>query len=708
MVLISSNSRPKRNIQKFIRETKTEFSIFKVNIDWSHWQWIGIGMFSKLGTGKRIADPKGKLFAPEFIDFAKAYVASHWITTNSQEGSSQLLGVLRVVERALIVQTGKANPIDIDLLVLNHADQILRETYSVDGAYTTCRKLVSFAKFIGRRGLTVNDTTSWKSSLPTPRRTHAKFGKEGQSYRKKKLPDLDAICALGQIFSSGFDLEAPGNSRDIFVTSISAMLLGAPSRISEILALSDDCELEEQDENGVLHYGWRFKSVKNKKQSWRIKWIPDDWAPVAKEAIRRLKVLSEDARKFAAYAEKQLRLLEKGKTDKLKFYRAPGFPNVADDVPLSSGEIEQIFGVAEKAMLLRWGLSTRHGCYTLNDLWGLVLKGLPAGFPYVANVHNTHLRFDNALFCFWPGQLHGKARKYSLHVATPNQFQVGLVGNGASKGIFERRNLFDAAGRPLRALSHQFRHLLNTFAKEGTGETYLSNEAINFWSGREKKWQGQYYDHEPIEDKVRKATDALRRPDGSLKVIDIPVVTSDLDSNVPATQYWNISEILPRVTADVEIAHRSPVLWTYYGGCEHDWMLEPCQHHKNCLNCTEFFCIKGAGLDAQERLVRLKALLPLLIEQEEKAKEACDIGCPGAHDWHKYQALYRARVAELITILESENVPEGAIIKISGATAISHLHRVLRETSLKALRDNLNERELVESLVQTYDQESGS
>lgn len=76
----------------------------------------------------------------------------------------------------------------------------------------------------------------------------------------------------------------------------------APSRISEILALPADCEIVEQDKDGVEHYGLRFYSGKGYGAD--IKWIPTVMVPVAQKAVSRLRRLSANARAIALWHEK--------------------------------------------------------------------------------------------------------------------------------------------------------------------------------------------------------------------------------------------------------------------------------------------------------------------------------------------------------------------------------------------------------------------
>lgn len=60
-----------------------------------------------------------------------------------------------------------------------------------------------------------------------------------QNRVKNKLPEDKVIDLVGRVFSSN-----DKSQRDIFTTSIIALLLCAPTRISEVLSLEVDCEVE--------------------------------------------------------------------------------------------------------------------------------------------------------------------------------------------------------------------------------------------------------------------------------------------------------------------------------------------------------------------------------------------------------------------------------------------------------------------------------
>ena len=148
--------------------------------------------------------------------------------------------------------------------------------------------------------------------------------------------------------------------------------------------------------------------------------------------------------------------------------------------------------------------------------------------------------------------------------------------------------------------------------------------------------------------------------------------------------------------------YRSATVATIWGGCEHDWLLKPCPYNRDCLNCKSHVCIKGFGQDNQERLQRLKKLLDKIVVQQGLAQAALDRGEPGTKFWLEYQTLYRERVEELIRLLEDPNTADGAEIRLTNATANTHLHRVLQQKVLLAVENQLDEREAVNYLLAAY------
>jgi hypothetical protein len=694
---------PEVNLANFIRMAKEELTVFGQDLDWPAWHWKGVGQFLKLGLSRRVGNPAGLHLHADFVDFAKAYVRysqGHWPEARPGKVTLQ---VLRVLESALLKNTGGANPVDISIRILDVAAEIAREKFSARAAYALACRLSVTAGVLCDYHLTHAYIGTWKNPLPSPDVGLAiRLGAQGDAFRRKRLPDERALMALGTVFARGFDLNNEETHRDVYTTSAFAILMGYPSRGQEVHELTVDLEIERPDLEGDIQYGHRYRSSKTAKAT-SIKHVPADWAPLTKQAVDRIRHITESARTFARYAEDQLKEREKKRYANLRFYRHHFCPDVPDDQPLTIKQAGAALGCVNAAQCLRLrGLPRKDGIHTLNSLWLWVLDNLPEGFPYVHGAKNKKLKYSEALFCMHANQLRKRAipNPISIWMPTLNYLRTSVNGSTAVTGFFERHNIYDDEGALIKVGTHQIRHLINTLAHDGTGDTFIDAQMINYWSGRDKGWQGENYNHVSAEERGRRAGESLRRDDGTFAVIELQ--PSDPHDHEPQELHWAVNRPSPKSCADIEMQYRSAVLMTAYGCCEHDWLLEPCQNHKDCLNCNEHYCIKGAGKDDQERLARIRQTLQKVVVQQELAKAASDRGEIGAQAWHDYQTAYRERLEQLIALLEDSDIAEGSIIRPVGSTTSSHLERVLRFTALQSLEDRLPESTTIENLTKAY------
>lgn len=475
------------------------------------------------------------------------------------------------------------------------------------------------------------------------------------------------------------------------------MLLAAPMRGSELHALSIHLEKTEVDEQGEEQYGFRVRS--NKGFGWQTKWVPKVWVPTAKEAVRRMLAITEDARKLARHLENQWREREKNPQSKLKFYRHPQCPAVADDAPLDAEQVCAALGFASVDALRdskfdsKTKFKMKRGTYTLDDLAEWVFSQLPKHFPYTDDT--KRLKYSEALVCMQHKQLHGANATSRVRLFMPSIFTLLTELRGGTEtsrvaSFFERHGYHDEEGNVLRATSHQFRHFLNTAAHIGSTAAMMTQEDIDLWSGRTRF--GAVYDHEPAEDKARKLTDALRREDGTHAAIGAPVVKSTSAAPSEQVVHWAVrleQRQRPVSCHDLDLVPRGANLLTLYGMCEHDFMFNPCEKFGDCLSCAEHHCIKGAGKTQAEQLVRIKALLQMVLVEEAQAAVAAARQDPGASRWHEAQKTQREKLEQLVAILEDPLVPDGSIVRLADASsARSHLHRVLRGVALDALENN--------------------
>ncbi len=636
-----------KNLEGFIRKCRDDLTVFGADLPWHLVTWPKIVTFAKLGVITR--KPKDdEVMDAEFIEFAKAYFRyqqGHKPTGAKNEGKA-----LRALEAALLQVTGSAALKGLSYSVLDEAAQLVTQHYGSGSAYRAGREIQRLAEFVSDNKLIGSPVRGWQSPIRRPDDRN-KTGKLGNSTREKGLPNPIALEALAEIFANN-----PTNERDIFTTSVFAMLMSAPSRITEVLALPVDCEITEIDRDGVERYGWRFFAGKGFEGD--IKWIPSEMVSVAKEAVSRQKKLSANARALAAWVEDHPE----------KFYRHENCPEVADDEPLTLKQAQQALGL--KHLECR-GLAPKDGVHTLNSLWAHVLERLPSDFPWFDK--KIGIKYRDALFALNVNQFcaNRSTIPVELHKPSNNFFNYDLspketLGD-AHKTIFDRHGYKDADGSRLKMTSHQARHLLNTIAQRGG----LSNLEIAKWSGRADVKQNRTYNHMSEYELV-----SLAESFDPSKELFGPV------GETPAN--------LPVSTLEFNALTQAAAHVTEYGYCVHDYTMSPCEKYRDCINCTEQVCIKGNT----ENLERIKARLERVERLYELATQSLNDGEMGADRWYEYHEKTLIRLRELVSILEDPQIEEGAQIKLRG-NDFSQLKRVINKKSPETLGNDSEEPEML-------------
>lgn len=650
----------KLNLDQFIKQCKKELTVFGKDLEWSEWKWPKAGNFTKIGANSRTSDVADQL-DENFIDFAKAYF--RYQQGHKPTGAKNELMSLRGVEAALIQVSGGASIDSLSMPVLDEAAQIIRGHYSSGAAYHGGRELERLAQFVTGKRLIAADLGSWKSPIPR-KKDEIQTGSVAKERREKKLPSEDTLNALAEIFANH-----PSDPKDIFTSSTFAMLMSAPSRISEVLELPVDCEIEEADSKGVLRYGWRFYAGKG--YGGDIKWIPTEMVSIAKEAIRRIVEITEESRKLAKWIE----------CNPNKFYRHLKCPEVAETEPLSMVQACQALGLAHETKkqcvtsLNNFGLKTEDGVHTLSELWKYVLSRQPEGFPWLSK--EKKIKYSNALFCM-RRNLIGLQRGTSpviLWVPTNNVFNNDVshrecLKEGEHKSIFDRNGYLDQNGRRLKLTSHQARHLLNTMAQRGG----LSQQAIAKWSGRADTKQNRTYNHMSEYEMVARA--------------------EQLDTSL--TLFGPSGEVgvyLPITIQEFNTLEKGAVHITEYGVCVHDFTMSPCDKYRDCLNCAEQVCIKGE----KEKFARIKKRLDEVRKQYVAADKAMSDGLAGADRWYEYHKNTLEHLVQLVSILENPNIEDGAQIKLRNDKAFSPLRRAVESRLVEG--DSPKEAHILEDIT---------
>ena len=650
----------RKNLEDFILFARDELTTFGFDLDWdkNYWPTAGVA-FGNLDQKSRKLDP-GKVMRAPFLAFAKAYLRyqqSIKPTKNKQE-----MPALKCLERALIVTNDVPALKDMNAAVLDLAATLAREQFFPGQAYHAGRQLERLARFVSEKHLVAGQLL-WKSPNTRPGDT-VRTGEKAKEQREKKLPDKYAVDAMARIFASN-----PTSTRDVFTTSVSAMLLCTPSRITEVLSLPVDCEYWGKKHDGTDGFGWRFRPGKGAKPG--IKWVPDVMADLAQEAIRRVRELTEEARRIAAWYE----------ANPGKFYRHDDCPNVAEDAPLSVMEVAAALGIGQKfpsgvrAELRRFGLPDQDGANTLAGLGEWVQARLPKEFPWFNKAHG--LKYSEALFCMQDKQLRSDmpASPFMVWKPTNNRYNDDLTNREATPGtltqsIFDRHGFNDGRESLLKMTSHQFRHQLNTMAQRGG----LSQSELARWSGRADVKQNRVYDHMSEFDLVA----MLRSHDPSLTLErSYQEIAEQVATLLPITSQEFNSLAIPN-------AHV-----TECGYCVHDFVMSPCQRFRDCLNCTEQVCIKG-----DHRIDRMKLRLEQVQALKARAEQEIEDGSYGADRWFEIHDLTEKRLRELIGIMEDPAIEPGAIIRLRNQNEFSPWRRAV-ESKAAAGQISAKDRDLL-------------
>lgn len=637
------------NMSEFIRCCRERLMLYEPHFDWNENIWEKAGVTFGNIDQKNVRGGLKFVFAQPFLDFAKAYF--RYRQTHAPNRHHSEMKALKCVERALVNFTGRADPSEISIGVLDAAQEIAREHYKAP--YAAGREIAALARFLTDHRL-VGRSLDWRSNIERPADT-VRTGQKAKERRENKLPNEEAINAIAEIFASD-----PKDPDDIFVTSTVAMLLCAPSRISEILELSQDCEVEERKRDGTIAYGWRFRPKKGGPPM--IKWIPDAMVDVAKEAIARIHAITQPAREFAAWIEARSTSpfphLERQLGGKMTVSR--------DQVRRLVGQ-GSFDGLAFRYVAGEEVVSIDDLCVWIRDL---IVQQHPY-FPYIDE--EATVKWSGRLYCFHRNHLHRQRSivPFSLWAPDNNALNNRLSANLAKvKLSFFSRHGFNEGRDALGITSHQFRHLLVTMSHQGG----LSSSEIARWRGSKDERQNRAYNQRSEFELVamlREHDPALIKSKSELEIAE------------------QIKMALPVTTAEFNALEKPTAHITELGFCIHDFVMSPCQRFRDCLNCTEQVCVKG-----DRRLEGLREQLSLVEEQLESAREGAADGLYGADPWTQIHTQTRDRLKNLIEIMENPSVPDGALVRLANPREFSPAIRALRAHGHDRVAEDTSQRSL--------------
>lgn len=566
----------------------------------------------------------------DFISFAKAYIMHEY--PSEPHRSVMLMPALRCIEYILVKTFNCGDICLLNKNILEELINVIKGRYSNNYACAINNELTKIISFLAMKKFTYKNISGWKGCVKDERYLSIHGFKNDN-----KLPREDVLYFFADIFSQELN-----DKRDIFTTSIIALLMSAPSRISEVLLLSIDCMFTAKTKKGEDKWGLRFWSGKGFGGG--IKWIPGVMVPTAQKAIDRILNATTESRQFAKLME----------LDFKSFHRQTKFNNYNENKILTVVQIcellyNKVFSENECRKILK-RLSLELNCYSLKNLWQELQNRLPKGFPWFDKSKN--IKYSDLLFLFYKDTFHPNKSDDITQIYVPNKylFQGNVISKKNNDNIFKRHGYCHKNETKNLFHSHQIRHLLNTIAqRNGMNEDELAK-----WSGRANIKQNRVYNHVTEEEIIQKYE--------SLKLT--------------ATNYLVRDKITVRDPVSREVLlsiNHGAIHKTEFGYCLHDYALSPCDKFRDCLNCSEQVCIKGNSDNLtrlKEKLADTNDLIGKTIKNTDKKDLQLD-----KDRWLAFHIKNSERLQELIKILEDKNVPDNSFVRLANK-CYSHLSRV--------------------------------
>lgn len=642
------------------------------SIRWEDGSWHSHGVqgcsFTALGSTRTVP----KAMQEPFTEFAKAIVVSRRVYLQIKD-IKERLSALKALEAALFELTGTRDVTRVSAAVCNKAcEHMNRHWTKGNTAYGISKALEAIITLMRNKKLLKSDFR-WTSPLTLrPSGTL----KQQKADREQKLPNPEAIKALGEVFNN--ELTRP---LDIVVTSACALLLSAPSRIGELADVELDCLVFKEDtqSNQRMFLRW-YAEKKNLVMLKPV--ITPEMEPVVERAITLLKPITDKARAYAAWLEDHPDefpphegLPPKGPDEPLTYTEACAALKLSvGDGPrrrfnqklLICMEKQKALSPAARALLAEirdgWDSSAGKRIYvegriqsfefddrcviTLRKLNVLLReKYLPKDFPYTTpyTEGKARVKYRNALFTVRTGAMAEDSAFVVTHgfgveiAANTGRMNAQLGGTNDPK----RKSLFERYGYPgVKVNTHAFRHELNTQMHRAG----LSQLLIDAFSGRTTL--GSVYNHETVEERTQRVADYHQQTKHSTAAQRL--------EKVKTNQPLNLIEVRElREGEQDRIIHLTP-----YGVCVHNFASEPCPKMGACLDCGRLGCVKGDDV----KLSNLKEERDDLKLRLDKALDAQSRGVFGASESAKKLGEKLFKCEALIHTLENPELENGAIV----------------------------------------------
>lgn len=464
-----------------------------------------------------------------------------------------------------------------------------------------------------------------------PPRDIAKLTLAGQEADSAKLPTPRALQALADLYQQR-DIEPPVR----FLLAATAVLVVTGLRLAELLTLPEACEVQEIHQ-GQQAYGLRYykEKARGREKMLAVRWLTPLQAELAKEAIGEIRQLTIRARERA-------RVLEAHPE------RVP-IPGYRPNDRIDSSKLADIVG------LKSWR-SVRHGHwqelpshkrpgelryhYRIGDVETFLMHFRHTPLWVIDRGDGTQQLLSETLLLMPRNFLNSRTLPQWLLVepVKAGHLQRFLATGQRVKSIFERLDIREVDGTPCRLTSHQFRHWLNDLADKGG----MPVASISRWMGRENWQETETYRHATPDERLAWVRQGIQ--DGRIQGM---VATAF--SELPLAERDSFLE------GQVQAVHFTPM-----GLCIHDFAIEPCPYHLNCVRgCPDYLRTKGSPTE-RRHLLQVKA------DTEKALAYACqyaaDHQVETAVAWVKHHEETLAGIEASLAVDGQLDEPDGKLL----------------------------------------------
>ncbi|NUH64083.1 hypothetical protein HTT03_02045 [Sulfitobacter sp. S0837] len=688
-----------RNLRDFISFARDNLTLFEDQGGFSvdRWEYSvsstkTVVLFSQLKfQGRNQSQRQHTPFEQPFMDFAKAYIRTH-LTRKLTSTVGKPLNGLRYVYAALIEVYGKPDILELDGIVQGKVRELVETTGRMSPAvlYRFGQALEKLYDEIRDKKILI-DLPIWRNPWNRPRERSMGTSEKDKKWQEERCPSMHEMLCIMDAFNRA------ETTPDRYVTSLIIMLIFAPGRVSELNYLTRDCLTEEEYEDGgetKRRMGVRWHSAKGFSET--IKWVPKVMEPVVEEAVKRLRDISEEPRRAAAFYHdrKDGFYVHQGcctaegfeQTAPLNGYQIHAALGLTANPKASDAQLKITRGITKRIALginvgspelnkRFWDHVDGKETITYNDLGDFARRVLPKNFP---NVLGTEIKLQDSLVLTWEFAANRQfnTRPYKLAVPTLGTELVNHAlasrpnkSGGRTASIFSTFGLKNEDGSEIRLTSHQLRVWLSTNAERGNMDSF----ELAQWAGRLRVDDNRHYDlRTPAEREQRER-----------EVLELSRVSQNALQQ--AQLHGPVSYEALGYKGRLGVAEI-----TKWGFCEHDFAMEPCTKGGNCLTCKEHCVIKGLTDNLEKIRVEEK-----LVEAEfNRAREAEGLDYFGASRWVDHFGYRLALIRTQRLKLEDPETPKGTLIRVPKEYDTSQTKRALQNAGYETDTADLSDEKL--------------